>query len=156
MKAKKFKVEDALNATRAGVEEGIVAGGGVALLKSQSVIGKVKAANEDEATGIAIISKALEGPIRRIIENAGVEASVVIDKIKNSSEPAYGYDAETNTYVDLIKAGIVDPVKVTRIALENAASIASLVLTTETLVTDVPETTPKMPMGGGMPQMPEY
>ncbi|MDR2860588.1 MAG: chaperonin GroEL [Elusimicrobiota bacterium] len=155
MKTKKFKVEDALNATRAGVEEGIVVGGGVALLKAQSVVEKVKALDEDEATGIAIVSKALEGPVRMIVENAGLEASVVVDKIKNSKEPSFGYDADTNQYVDLIKAGIVDPAKVTRSALENAASIAALILTTETLVTDIPEKGPKMPMGG-MPQMPEY
>jgi chaperonin GroEL len=156
MKTKKFKVEDALNATRAGVEEGIVVGGGVALLKAQSVIEKVTANDEDEATGIAIISKALEGPLRMIVENAGVEASIVVDKIKNSKEPSFGYDADTNQYIDLIKAGIVDPVKVTRSALENAASIAALILTTETLVTDIPEKGPKGPMGGGMPPMPEY
>ncbi|MDR2772572.1 MAG: chaperonin GroEL [Elusimicrobiota bacterium] len=156
MKTKKFKVEDALNATRAGLEEGIVVGGGVALLKAQSVTNNVKTVDEDEATGVAIVSKALEGPIRMIVENAGLEASVVVDKIKNSKEPSYGYDAETNQYVDLIKAGIVDPAKVTRSALENAASIAALILTTETLITDIPEKTPKGPMGGGMPPMPEY
>ena len=156
MKTKKFKVEDALNATRAGVEEGIVAGGGVSLLKAQSVLEKVKAADADEETGIAIVLKALEGPIRMIVENAGIEASVVVDKIKNSKDAAFGYNADSNEYVDMIKAGIVDPAKVTRTALENAASIAGLVLTTETLVTDIPEKSPKMPMGGGMPPMPEY
>lgn len=156
MKTKKFKVEDALNATRAGVEEGIVVGGGVALLKAQSVIEKVKPSDADEATGIAIVAKALEAPIRLIVENAGLEASIVVDKIKNSKEAAFGYDADINEYVDLIKAGIVDPAKVTRSALENAASIAALALTTETLITDIPEKGPKMPMGGGMPPMPEY
>lgn len=156
MKTKKFKVEDALNATRAGVEEGIVAGGGVALLKAQSVLEKVKAADNDEATGIAIVLKALESPIRMIVENAGIEASVVVDKVKNSKDATYGYNADSNEYVDMIKAGIVDPAKVTRTALENAASIAGLVLTTETLVTDIPEKNSKMPMGGGMPPMPEY
>ncbi|MCL2485575.1 MAG: chaperonin GroEL [Endomicrobia bacterium] len=156
MKSKKFKVEDALNATRAGVEEGIVAGGGVALLKTQAVLAKVKPADEDEATGIAIVLKALEGPIRMIIENAGIEASVVVDKVKNSKDATYGFNADSNEYVDMIKAGIVDPAKVTRTALENAASIAGLILTTETLVTDIPEKKQAGPMGGGMPPMPEY
>lgn len=155
MKTKKFKVEDALNATRAGVEEGIVAGGGVALLKAQTVLEKLKGDNADEATGISIVLRALEGPMRMIVENAGVEASIVVDKVKNSKDANYGYNADNNEYVDMIKAGIVDPVKVTRTALENAASIAGLILTTETLITDIPEKE-KMPMGGGMPQMPEY
>ncbi|MDR1086632.1 MAG: chaperonin GroEL [Endomicrobium sp.] len=157
MKTKKFKVEDALNATRAGVEEGIVAGGGVALLKAQSVLEKIKSDDVDEKTGIEIVLKALEGPIRMIVENAGLEASIIVDKVKNSKDAAFGYNADNNEYVDMIKAGIVDPAKVTRTALENAASIAGLVLTTETLVTDIPEKSPKMPpMGGGMPPMPEY
>jgi chaperonin GroEL len=157
MKTKKFKVEDALNATRAGVEEGIVAGGGVSLLKAQAVLNKVQAEDVDEKTGIDIVLKALEGPIRMIVENAGLEASVIVDKIKNSKDASFGYNADSNEYVDMIKAGIVDPAKVTRTALENAASIAGLVLTTETLVTDIPEKTPKSPMGGaGMPPMPEY
>ncbi|OEG71371.1 molecular chaperone GroEL [Candidatus Endomicrobiellum trichonymphae] len=154
MKTKKFKVEDALNATRAGVEEGIVAGGGVALLKAQTVLEKINTADPDEKTGIKIVLKALESPIRMIIENAGLEASVVVDKVKNSKDAAFGYNADNNEYVDMIKAGIVDPAKVTRTALENAASIASLILTTEALVTDIPEKSPKLP--GGMPPMPEY
>lgn len=156
MKTRKFKVEDALNATRAGVEEGIVAGGGVALLKTQAVLKQVKALDSDERTGIEIVLKALEGPIRMIVENAGLEASIVVDKVKNSSDAAFGYNADSNEYVDMIKAGIVDPAKVTRTALENAASIAGLILTTETLVTDIPEKSSKLPMGGGMPPMPEY
>ncbi|MDR1244161.1 MAG: chaperonin GroEL [Endomicrobium sp.] len=157
MKTKKFKVEDALNATRAGVEEGIVSGGGVALLKAQSILEKVQTQDVDEKTGIDIVLKALEGPIRMIVENAGLEASIVVDKIKNSKDASYGYNADNNEYVDMIKAGIVDPVKVTRTALENAASIAGLVLITETLVTDIPEKSQKSPMGGaGMPPMPEY
>ncbi|MDR3092530.1 MAG: chaperonin GroEL [Endomicrobium sp.] len=156
MKTRKFKVEDALNATRAGVEEGIVAGGGVALLKTQAVLKQVKALDSDERTGIEIVLKALEGPIRMIVENAGLEASIVVDKVKNSSDAAFGYNADSNEYVDMIKAGIVDPAKVTRTALENAASIAGLILTTETLVTDIPEKSPKLSMGGGMPPMPEY
>ena len=156
MKAKKFKVEDAMNATRAGVEEGIVAGGGVALLKAQSVLDGLKGADSDEQTGISIVKKSLEGPIRQIIENAGIEASVIVDKIKNKKDASYGYNADNDEFVDMIKAGIVDPAKVTRTALQNAASIAGLVLTTEALVTDIPEKkdTPAMPpMGGGMPPM---
>jgi len=156
MKAKKFKVEDAMNATRAGVEEGIVAGGGVALLKAQSVLDSLKGADSDEQTGINIVRKSLEGPIRQIIENAGIEASVIVDKIKNKKDASYGYNADNDEFVDMIKAGIVDPAKVTRTALQNAASIAGLVLTTEALVTDIPEKkdTPAMPpMGGGMPPM---
>ncbi len=156
MKAKKFKVEDAMNATRAGVEEGIVAGGGVALLKAQAVLEGLKGADSDEQTGINIVKKSLEGPIRQIIENAGIEASVIVDKIKNKKDASYGYNADNDEFVDMIKAGIVDPAKVTRTALQNAASIAGLVLTTEALVTDIPEKkdTPAMPpMGGGMPPM---
>ena len=156
MKAKKFKVEDAMNATRAGVEEGIVAGGGVALLKAQSVLDGLKGADSDEQTGINIVKKSLEGPIRQIIENAGIEASVIVDKIKNKKDASYGYNADNDEFVDMIKAGIVDPAKVTRTALQNAASIAGLVLTTEALVTDIPEKkdAPAMPpMGGGMPPM---
>jgi chaperonin GroEL len=156
MKTKKFKVEDALNATRAGVEEGIVSGGGVALLKAQSVLNKINTTNADEKTGIEIVCRALEGPIRMIIENSGLEASVIVDKIKNSNEISFGYNADTNEYVDMIKSGIVDPAKVTRTALENAASIAGLILTTETLITDIPEKNSKLPMNPGMPQMPEY
>jgi len=156
MKTKKFKVEDAMNATRAGVEEGIVAGGGVALLKAQSILEKVKSNDADEQTGINIVKQSLEGPIRQIITNAGIEASVIVDKVKNSKEASYGYNADSGEFVDMIKAGIVDPAKVTRTALENAASIAGLILTTETLVTDIPEKekAPMMPpMGGGMPPM---
>lgn len=156
MKAKKFKVEDAMNATRAGVEEGIVAGGGVALLKAQAVLDGIKGADSDEQTGINIVKKSLEGPIRQIIENAGIEASVIVDKIKNKKDASYGYNADNDEFVDMIKAGIVDPAKVTRTALQNAASIAGLVLTTEALVTDIPEKKdgPAMPpMGGGMPPM---
>jgi len=156
MKARKFKVEDAMNATRAGVEEGVVAGGGVALLKAQAVLEKMKGVDADEQTGISIVKKSLEGPIRQIIENAGIEASIIVDKIKNSKDNTYGYNADSDEYVDMIKAGIVDPAKVTRTALQNAASIAGLILTTEALVTDIPEKkdAPAMPpMGGGMPSM---
>jgi len=149
MKAKKSKVEDARNATKAGVQEGILAGGGVALIRAAKVLDKVHGENEDEKTGIAIIKKAIYAPLRIIAENAGMDGSIVIDKVKNSSAEI-GFDADKLEYVDLIKAGIVDPCKVTRTALENAVSIASTLLTTEALVADLPEKKDKMPaMGGG-------
>jgi chaperonin GroEL len=156
MKTKKFKVEDALNATKAGVEEGIIPGGGVALLKAQNVLVNMKLNDVDEQTGLNIVFKTLEAPIRMIVENAGLESSIIVDKVRNAKEATAGYNADSNEYVDMIKAGIVDPAKVTRTALQNAASIAGLVLTTETLVTDLPEKKdgPAMPpMGGGMPPM---
>ena len=152
MKEKKARVEDALNATRAAVEEGIVPGGGVALLRAAKALDGLKLAG-DEATGAHIVRRALEEPIRRIVENAGLEGSVVVDKVKAAKELAYGFDAESNEYVDLMHAGIIDPTKVARIALQNAASIASLLLTTEALITDIPEekaAMPAMPHGGGM------
>jgi chaperonin GroEL len=152
MKEKKARVEDALNATRAAVEEGIVPGGGVALLRAAKSLDHLKLAG-DEATGVHIVRRALEEPIRRIVENAGLEASVVVEKVKAAKELAYGFDAESNEYGDLMHAGIIDPTKVERIALQNAASIASLLLTTEALITDIPEekgAMPAMPHGGGM------
>jgi len=152
MKEKKARVEDALNATRAAVEEGIVPGGGVALLRAAKALDHLKLAG-DEATGAHIVRRALEEPIRRIVENAGLEGSVVVEKVKAAKELAYGFDAEKNEYVDMMHAGIVDPTKVERIALQNAASIASLLLTTEALITDIPEekgAMPAMPHGGGM------
>ncbi len=152
MKEKKARVEDALNATRAAVEEGIVPGGGVALLRAAKALDGLKLAG-DEATGAHIVRRALEEPIRRIVENAGLEGSVVVEKVKAAQELAYGFDAESNEYVDLMHAGIIDPTKVERIALQNAASIASLLLTTEALITDIPEekgAMPAMPHGGGM------
>ena len=152
MKEKKARVEDALNATRAAVEEGIVPGGGVALLRAAKALDGLKLAG-DEATGAHIVRRALEEPIRRIVENAGLEGSVVVEKVKAAQELAYGFDAESNEYVDLMHAGIIDPTKVARIALQNAASIASLLLTTEALITDIPEekaAMPAMPHGGGM------
>ncbi|MBU2567481.1 MAG: chaperonin GroEL [Elusimicrobia bacterium] len=153
MKAKKFKVEDARHATRAGVEEGIVPGGGVALLRAISVLAKIKGEDSDEQTGINIVKKALEQPIRQISENAGFEGSIVIEKILASSDPNFGLNAETGEYTDLIKAGVVDPVKVTRTALENAASISGYLLTTEVLISEIPEKKGQP----GMPQMPpEY
>ncbi|MBA7465085.1 60 kDa chaperonin [subsurface metagenome] len=149
MKAKKFKIEDAMHATRAGVEEGIIPGGGIVLLGAVEAISKLKPEDTDEQTGINIIKRALEEPLRQIAENAGFEGSVVVEKVKKSS-PGVGLNAETGEYVDLMKAGIVDPAKVARLALENAASISSILLTTESLVTDIPEEKPAMPpMPGG-------
>ena len=140
MKDKKLRVEDALSATKAAVEEGIVAGGGVALLNTIPVVSELAAKAEgDEKTGVNIVLKALEAPIRQIAFNAGIEGSVIIDKIVNSGKVTYGFDAYSETYTDMIEAGIVDPTKVTRSALENAASVASMVLTTESLVADAPE-----------------
>ena len=152
MKEKKARVEDALNATRAAVEEGIVPGGGVALLRAAKALDHLKLTG-DEATGVAIVRRALEEPIRRIVENAGLEGSVVVEKVKAASAPSQGFDADRNEYVDMMTAGIIDPTKVERIALQNAASIASLLLTTEALITDLPEKEPAMPAmppGGGM------
>ena len=140
MKDKKLRVEDALSATKAAVEEGIVAGGGVALINAIPVVSELAAKAEgDEKTGINIVLKALEAPIRQIAFNAGIEGSVIIDKIVNSKKINYGFDAYSEKYTDMIEAGIVDPTKVTRSALENAASVASMVLTTESLVADAPE-----------------
>ncbi|MBN1822815.1 MAG: chaperonin GroEL [Endomicrobiales bacterium] len=154
MKAKKFKVEDAMHATRAGVEEGIVPGGGVSLLRAQSVLEKLKGEDMDEQTGINIVKRALEEPIRQIAENAGFDGSIVVDKVRSGKDASQGFDAETGQYTDLLKTGIVDPAKVTRSALQNAASIAGLLLTTEVLVTDIPE---KKQAGPAMPPMPpEY
>jgi chaperonin GroEL len=150
MKEKKARVEDALNATRAAVEEGIVPGGGVALLRAAKALEHLKLAG-DEATGVQIVRRALEEPIRQIVANAGLEGSVVVEKVKAAKELALGFDAESNQYVDMMQAGIIDPTKVERIALQNAASIASLLLTTEALITDIPEekaSAPPMPHGG--------
>jgi chaperonin GroEL len=148
MKEKKARVEDALNATRAAVEEGIVPGGGVALLRAAKALDH-HTLSGDEQTGANIVRRALEEPIRQIVENAGLEGSVVVEKVKAAKELALGFDAESNEYVDMMHAGIIDPTKVERIALQNAASIASLLLTTEALITDIPEKDkPLMPHGG--------
>jgi chaperonin GroEL len=138
MKEKKARVEDALNATRAAVEEGIVPGGGVALLRASEALDGLKLSG-DEGTGVSIVRRALEEPIRTIVENAGLEGSVVVDKVKGMVPVIRGFDAESNEYVDMIRAGIIDPTKVERVALEHAASIASLLLTTEVIVIDMPE-----------------
>src|SRR5437667_6517200 len=148
LKERKLRVEDALSATRAAVEEGIVPGGGVALIRAQKRLDKLeKELSADERTGVGILRKALEEPLRMIAENAGQEGMVVVGQVKRSSDTTYGYDAATNEYVDLLTHGIIDPAKVTRTALENASSIAALVLTTETLVTEIPSEAPAMPMG---------
>ena len=155
MKEKKDRVDDALHATRAAVEEGIVAGGGVALVRTKEKLAKLKSENADETTGIQIVDKAIEAPIRTIVENAGGEGSIVIAKVIDSKDNM-GYDAKNEEYVDMLKAGIIDPKKVTRIALENAASVAGMILTTECAVIDIKEDTPAPmpPMGGGgMPGM---
>ncbi|OGF23139.1 MAG: chaperonin GroL, partial [Candidatus Eisenbacteria bacterium RBG_19FT_COMBO_70_11] len=138
MKEKKARVEDALNATRAAVEEGIVPGGGVALLRAAEALDSLKLSG-DEGTGVSIVRRALEEPIRQIVENAGLEGSVVVEKVRTMVPGTRGFDAETNEYVDMMRAGIIDPTKVERVALQHAASIASLLLTTEVLVTDSPE-----------------
>jgi len=149
IKEKKARVEDALNATRAAVEEGIVPGGGVALLRASKAIDRLKAEG-DEKVGAQIVKRALEEPIRQIVENAGLEGSVVVEKVKAETVPTRGFDAESMEFVDMLQAGIIDPTKVERVALENAASIASLLLTTEALITDLPEEkkdAPPMPHG---------
>ena len=152
MKEKKLRIEDALAATKAAVEEGIVAGGGVALINAiPSVEALLGSADGDEKTGVAIVLKALEEPLRQIAKNAGVEGSVIINRIKSENKVGFGYNARTEEYVDMIQAGIVDPTKVTRSALQNAASVAAMVLTTESLVTDIKEEkAPAMPMDPGM------
>ncbi|MDR0975226.1 MAG: chaperonin GroEL [Ruminococcus sp.] len=151
MKEKKLRMEDALSATKAAVAEGIVAGGGTAFVNAiPAVKAVVDSLTGDEKTGAAIVLKALEEPVRQIAANAGLEGSVILDKIVASGKTGFGFDALTENYTDMLGAGIVDPTKVTRSALENAASVASMVLTTESLVTDIKEPTPPMPAGGGM------
>ncbi len=154
MKEKKDRVDDALNATRAAVEEGIVAGGGVALVRAQKTLGKISDVNLDEVTGIQIVAKAIEAPLRTIVDNAGGEGSVVINKV-TEGKGDFGYDAKSDVFVDMLKAGIIDPKKVTRVALENAASVAGMILTTECALIDIKEDAPAMPPmgGGGMPGM---
>ncbi len=154
MKEKKDRVDDALHATRAAVEEGIVAGGGVALLRAKSVLAGIKAENADEATGIQIVSRAVESPLRTIVENSGLEGSVVVAKVAEGTGN-FGYNAKTNEYVDMLAAGIIDPKKVTRVALENASSVAGMILTTECALVEIKEENAGggMPMGGGMPGM---
>ena len=151
MKEKKARVEDALHSTRAAVEEGVVAGGGVALIRANSVV-SVEGANEEQNVGIAILRRAVEEPLRQIVRNAGADASVVLNAVAEG-EGNYGYNAATGEYGDMIEEGILDPTKVTRYALQNAASVAGLLLTTEAMVADAPQeeaAAPAMPDMGGM------
>jgi chaperonin GroEL len=152
VKEKKDRVDDALNATRAAVEEGIVAGGGVALLRAKGAVSKLKSENSDEQAGISIVLKALESPIRQIAENSGAEGSIVVGKVSEHKSQTWGFNAQTEEYVDMIEAGIVDPAKVVRTALQDAASVAGLLITTEAMVAEVPKDkpAPAMPGGGGM------
>tara|TARA_B100000768_G_scaffold34173_1_gene32710 strand:- start:2993 stop:4621 length:1629 start_codon:yes stop_codon:yes gene_type:complete len=153
MKEKKDRVDDALHATRAAVEEGIIPGGGVALVRASIVVSKLEGENEDENTGIQIITRAIEEPLRQIVANAGNEGSVVVAKVKEGKND-FGYNAKKEIYENMFEAGIIDPTKVTRVALENAASVAGMFLTTECVLADIPEDNPAMPpMGGGMPGM---
>jgi chaperonin GroEL len=155
MKEKKARVEDAMHATRAAVEEGIVPGGGVALVRAAKVLEDAKAVigrggDPDEKIGVSIVRRALEEPLRQIVQNAGKEGAVVVDNVRNNTNDNYGFNAQTEEYEDLVKAGVIDPAKVTRTALQNAASIAGLMLTTEAMVSEIPEED-KAPMpGGGM------
>jgi chaperonin GroEL len=150
VKEKKDRVDDAVNATKAAVAEGVVPGGGVALLRAKAALGKLSDANEDVQSGINIVLRALEAPIRQIVENSGVEGSIVVGKILSEKSQTYGFDAQSEQYVDMLNAGILDPAKVVRIALQDAASIAGLMITTEAMVTERPKKeAPAMP-GGGM------
>jgi chaperonin GroEL len=148
MKEKKARVEDALHATRAAVEEGIVPGGGVALVRAQKALKSLKLDDSDEQIGVGIISRAIEEPIRMIVQNAGGEGSIVIEKVRNSKESIFGYNALTDEYENLVEAGVIDPTKVTRTALQNAASIAGLLLTTEALIVEKKEDKNGAPAGG--------
>ncbi len=150
VKERKDRVDDALNATRAAVEEGIVAGGGVALLRASNAL-KAKGENADQQAGIGIVRRALQEPIRQIVQNSGGEGSVIVGKILENASETYGYDAQTGEFGDLIKMGIIDPVKVVRTALQDAASVAGLLITTEAMIAETPkDAAPAMPGGGGM------
>ena len=149
VKEKKDRVEDALNATRAAVQEGIVPGGGVALLRAKKAVGRIHHENADVQAGINIVLKALEAPVRQIAENAGVEGSLVVGRILEDKSETFGFDAQTEEYVDMVAKGIIDPAKVVRAALQGAASVAGLLITTEAMVAEVPKDKPAMPMGGG-------
>ena len=152
MKEKKDRVDDALHATRAAVEEGVVAGGGVALIRAIDAVDKVNGDNADQDTGIAIAKRAMEEPLRQIVSNAGDEPSVVVNKVREGSGN-HGYNAATGEYGDMVGMGILDPTKVTRYALQNAASVAGLMITTEAMVADKPVEDAGGPPGGGMPDM---
>jgi chaperonin GroEL len=155
VKERKDRVDDALHATRAAVAEGVIAGGGTALLYGKKVLKSLKTANRDQEVGVEIIGRALEAPIRQIAQNAGVEGSIVVGKVlehfvQNPKDTTFGYDAQNDKYCDLVKAGIIDPVKVVRTALQDAASVASLLITTEATVTDLPKKDEAPAMAGGM------
>jgi len=155
MKEKKARVEDALHATRAAVEEGIVPGGGVALIRAQSALDSITGLTGDEKVGVDIVRRAVESPLRQLAENCGREGALIVEKVKGQKDPHVGYNVATDNYEDLMAAGVVDPTKVTRTALQNAASIAGLLLTTEALVTEAPEEKKPAPAGdphghGGM------
>jgi chaperonin GroEL len=153
MKEKKARVEDAMHATRAAVEEGIVPGGGVALVRAAKVLEKFDAAKDgdaDEQIGVSIVKRALEEPLRQIVQNAGKEGAVVVERVRSDKNDSFGFNAQTEQFEDLVKAGVIDPAKVTRTALQNAASIAGLMLTTEAMVADIPEEDKGSPMPGGM------
>ena len=150
LKEKKARVEDAMHATRAAIEEGIVPGGGVVLVRCIGALDKLKL-HDDEAIGVNIVKRALEEPMRQIVINAGAEGAVVVGRVRESKDDNFGFDAETGEFGDMIKAGVIDPAKVTRLALQNAASIAALMLTTEALVAEIKEDTKKAAASGGMP-----
>jgi chaperonin GroEL len=152
VKEKKDRVDDALNATRAAVEEGILPGGGVALLRALSTVKSIKTQNDDQKTGVEIVRKAIMAPARQIVDNAGDDGAVVIGKLLESKDYTYGYNAQTGEYGDLVKAGIIDPTKVVRTAIQDAASVAGLLITTEAMIAELPkkDAMPAMPGGGGM------
>jgi chaperonin GroEL len=158
VKEKKDRVDDATHATRAAVEEGIVPGGGVALLYAAQALDRLTPANNDQKVGIDIVRRALQSPVRQVAENSGTEGSVVVGKLLDSKDDNFGFDAQTGEYVDMVKAGIIDPTKVVRLALQNAASVAGLLVTTEAMVAEKPEkkAAPSMPHGGGMDGMDDF
>jgi chaperonin GroEL len=158
VKEKKDRVDDATHATRAAVEEGIVPGGGVALLYAAKALETLTPANNDQKVGIDIVRRALQSPVRQVVENSGMEGSIVVGKLLDRNEANWGYDAQGGDYVDMIRAGIIDPTKVVRLALQNAASIAGLLITTEAMVAEKPErkAAPAMPHGGGMGGMDDF
>ena len=153
VKERKDRVDDALNATRAAVQEGIVVGGGVSLIQGAKSLADLKGANSDQDAGIVIVRKALEAPLRQIAENSGVDGSVVAGKVRESNDPTFGFNAQTEEYGDMFKFGVIDPAKVVRTALEDAASIAGLLITTEAMVADKPAKEGAGGGGGGMPDM---
>jgi chaperonin GroEL len=153
VKERKDRVEDAMHATRAAVEEGILPGGGVALLYAAKALDKLEPANDDQKVGIDIVRRALQTPVRQIAENAGVDGAVVAGKLLEKPNATRGFDAQAGEYVDMVKAGIIDPTKVVRIALQDAASVAGLLVTTEAMVAEKPEKKETMPPGGGMGDM---